>query len=524
MAFNPARMQRTAQKQRQLLMQVEEVIEDRMWSLLPGPQTTAAETEAFETLFGGRAGGGKSALLLILASQHHQNSVIFRRVYPNLKEMILKSQEMLLGTGASYNSQDKIWRGLPGGRILEFGAVQLEDSKFNYRGRAHDLKCFDELTEFSESIYEFLIGWTRTHIRGQRCRVISTCNPPSSREGTWVKKRWAPWIDPKYKGPKAGPGEVRYFARLPSMLNEKPVDEQEIMTYVPKGSILLRKLIADRQYEIECPTSEPFELKDGDRTEMIEPVSRTFIPATLADNPFIDSTYRRTLMAMPEPVRSQLLYGDFSIDPDVEDEWQLIPTKWVKMAQERWQKHPPTGQSALGVDVARGGEDNTVIAARHYTWVAPLKIKPGASVPSGKDSAIAVREEMVSNDVEVYVDVVGVGSSCFDFLIDMEVVAWACNAGERSDRLDRSGVLGFPNKRSQWAWNLREIFNPDNGYQPAIPPDDVELEEELITPRWEKRGDKIYVESREELMKADRLGRSPDRLSSLMLAFSDFRE
>lgn len=496
------------------------------WHILPGPQQQAAECEAFELLFGGRAGGGKSGLLLALPVLQHQNSIIFRRVYPNLKEMELKSEEMLEGSGASYNGMKKLWRGIPGNRTLEFGAVQYTETVSNYRGRAHDLKGFDELTEFTEYQFEFLTGWTRTHIKGQRCRVIATCNPPSDREGIWVKRRWAPWIDPRYPYEKARPGEVRWFARVPSLILGQALTVGEIASYLPEGARFLRKVPHSSQFEFET-SPEPFIFHvteiEGHEPEEIEPVSRSFIPATLADNPFIDASYKRTLMALPEPLRSQLLYGDFSIDiGTAASEWQLIPLAWVREAQARWTMNPPTTQHALGVDVARGGEDNTVLCSRHYTWIDKLMIHPGGSVPSSADSARHAASAAFSKNVPINVDTVGVGAGVYDFLIEWGYNGYSCNGGGAATRRDRKGVLEFSNLRSQWAWNLREIFDPANGFFPAIPPDDEQLEEELTIPQWRRQGGRIIVESREELMDAERLGRSPDRLSALMYAFSDF--
>ena len=46
--------------------------------------------------------------------------------------------------------------------------------------------------------------------------------------------------------------------------------------------------------------------------DVIQPKSRTFIPARVTDNPYYtDSGYVATLQSLPEPLRSQMLYGDF---------------------------------------------------------------------------------------------------------------------------------------------------------------------------------------------------------------------
>jgi hypothetical protein len=47
---------------------------------------------------------------------------------------------------------------------------------------------------------------------------------------------------------------------------------------------------------------------------VIRPKSRTFLPAFVQDNPYLMATdYVTTLQGLPEPMRSQLLFGDFSV-------------------------------------------------------------------------------------------------------------------------------------------------------------------------------------------------------------------
>jgi hypothetical protein len=46
-------------------------------------------------------------------------------------------------------------------------------------------------------------------------------------------------------------------------------------------------------------------------------------------------------------------------------EFQVIPTAWIEAAQERWRENGSCGpMTAIGVDVAPGGDDRTVVAAR----------------------------------------------------------------------------------------------------------------------------------------------------------------
>lgn len=69
--------------------------------------------------------------------------------------------------------------------------------------------------------------------------------------------------------------------------------------------------------------------------EVIKPKSRTFIPASVTDNVYYaEGGYIATLQALPEPLRSKMLFGDFTAGKE-ESEWQVIPSAHVKLAQER---------------------------------------------------------------------------------------------------------------------------------------------------------------------------------------------
>src|SRR5262249_44963042 len=126
--------------------------------------------------------------------------------------------------------------------------------------------------------------------------------------------------------------------------------------------------------------------------------------------------YVRTLQALPEPMRSQFLYGDFSAGSE-DDPWQVIPTEWVRQAMARWTETPPVGvpQSCLGVDVARGGGNKTVITRRYGSWFDRLRKYPGESTPDGQSvCSLVIRAH--EGSAPVHVDVLGVGASVYDLL------------------------------------------------------------------------------------------------------------
>ena len=89
---------------------------------------------------------------------------------------------------------------------------------------------------------------------------------------------------------------------------------------------------------------------------------------------------------------------------------------------------------------------------------------------------------------------------------------------EKATSLDKSGRLSFFNLRSQCWWQMREDLDPDAENGICLPPDS-DLLKELCAPRWELSGMAIKVESRDDII--DRVGRSPDRASALILARMD---
>lgn len=463
-------------------------MDTRLWKPLPGPQTMAYYSQADELLYGGSAGGGKTDLLVGMPINEHRRAIIFRREYTQLKDMVDRSKEIVQSNGR-YNENANTWRGLPGvtgGRVLEFAAMQREADWQKFRGRAKDYYGFDELTEFVRMQYKSVIAWNRTTVPGQRCRVVCASNPPSSSDGEWVIEYWSPWLDEQHPQP-ASAGELRWFA----MIDGKDVEVESAKSFDHKG-------------------------------QTIKPKSRTFVPARVTDNPFLMATdYMTTLQNLPEPLRSQLMFGDWKAGRK-EDPWQIIPTRWVELAQKRWREmsRPDLPLTALGVDVARGGDDKTAIAPRYGAWFGSVITYPGSETPNGPIVAGLVLKEHTHFEADIHIDVIGVGASVYDALREHTQRAVGVNFAGKSEAHDRSGKLGFVNVRAEAYWKLREALDPDYGTNIALP-DDPELKSDLCAPRWSLKTNGIQVESKEEIIK--RIGRSPDKgdavaLSNLIVA------
>ena len=456
-----------------------------MWLPNPGPQTDAYLSEADEVFYGGQAGGGKTDLEIGLALTAHTRSLLLRRTNKEASGLVERMAE-IVGSRDGWSSQANTWR-FPE-RLVDIGGVQLEEDKQKYKGTPHDLICFDEISDFTESQYTFIIGWNRAANPLQRCRIVGAGNPPTRPEGLWVIKRWAAWLDPQHPHP-AQPGELRWYTT-----------------------------INGKDTEVDGPGPHTIE---GEPTP-ITARSRTFIPAKLSDNPDLSATnYASVLAALPEELR--LAYRDGRFDTSLRDDaFQTIPTAWIRAAQERWKPTPPVGvpMCAIGADVAQGGADRSVLAPRHDGWYAPLLVKDGVETPDGKTYAgfvIANRR----NNARVIIDIGGGwGGDAFAHLRENQIDAVGYMGVKASLRRTVDNTLKFTNVRTETYWRFREALDPSQeGGSPIALPPDAELVSDLCAPTYEVTPNGIKVEPKEKV--CDRLGRSTDKGDAVVMAWSD---
>ncbi len=473
-------------------------LSEHLWRAQVGRQSEAADSLAFITGYGGAAGGGKSDLIAGLSLTEHQRTAIFRREKVQTEGIIQRMTE-ILGATDGYNSQKSAWRittsNVP--RLIEFAGLDNPTDHQKWQGRPHDFKAYDEVTEQRESQVRFTMGWTRSNDPAQRCRVLMTFNPPTTADGRWVISYFGPWLDPNHPNP-AKPGELRWFTTI-------------------KGE------------DVECPDGRSFVLFRGEplydfdpsefsAEKIIAPRSRTFVPSRVTDNYFyVRSGYIQTLQSLPEPLRSQMLDGDFSAGVE-DDPWQVIPSTWVDAAMARWQpRDTPGAMESMGVDPAAGGRDNMTIYRRHGTWFDyPIRI-PGVEIPQERAGPIAAGH-VISNRSDkavVHADVIGWGLSCCNFLTANGVQVVPINFANGSKGKTKDGTLEFTNLRAEIIWRMREELDPTNPYPIALPPD-PRLRRDLCSYRWELRPTGILIESKEVQKK--RLGHSPDDGDACCLA------
>lgn len=216
-------------------------------------------------------------------------------------------------------------------------------------------------------------------------------------------------------------------------------------------------------------------------------------------------------------VYANRVLGDFHAG----DEDTVVPLRWAEAAMERWAEWDDAGRPGLpgphrdGVDVARSGEDKTVIAIRRGPVLAELR---RSSKEDTMQTAGRVKGHLDSDpEATAVVDVIGIGAGVLDRLREQGCKAEPFNASAGTKNTDATGELGFSNTRSAAWWLLRELLDPSRGSDLALPPDDLLLGD-LTAPKWKVlSGGKIQVESKDDIRK--RIGRSTDDGDGVVQSF-----
>jgi Terminase large subunit, T4likevirus-type, N-terminal/Terminase RNaseH-like domain len=242
------------------------------WTPYPKQQLAIElASKCFELLFGGSAGPGKSMMLRgyacdYAASHPGAHVAIVRRTLPQLRQTHGLHLPSMLDGKAKENRSDFTWL-FPNGSLIRFISLPNAGDEQDYKSAEFDLLLFDELTEFLESQYTFMLSRVRS-ARGHRAHVVCTSNP----EGVgfrWVKRRFVSPrpedLAPDQEYPRAG--------------------EPWTPPVIEKGQVL---------------TWQP---------------TRCYLPATLADNPGLMKSnpgYIQQLQSLPDSrMRRALVEGDW---------------------------------------------------------------------------------------------------------------------------------------------------------------------------------------------------------------------
>ena len=181
------------------------------------------------------------------------------------------------------------WRWPRAGKI-KFSHLQFETTVYDWQGAQITLICFDELTHFTAHQFFYMVSRNRSTC-GVRPYIRATCNPDAD---SWVANFLAWWIDPESGFPiPERAGVLRYFIRVSEKIvwADRPDD---LMQYLPR--------LEDLPPGVDPPS----------------PISVTFIPATVFDNPAlmrVNPEYFSWLLSLPLLERERLLGGNWKIRP-----------------------------------------------------------------------------------------------------------------------------------------------------------------------------------------------------------------
>lgn len=468
--------------------QAQSIVGDWKWKANPGPQNEAYWSEADIIYYGGAGYGGKTDLGLGLAFNRHRRSFVVRRRFADLGYITDRAIE-INGTRQGFRSKPHPRITTSDGRIIDFGAANNVGDEQARQGFPIDYLYVDEAAQFAESQIRFWMGWIRSNDENQRTQVVFGSNPPLSEEGLWLFKMFAPWLDPAHPNP-AMPGELRWFVRN---------DDDQLVDVGGPGKHLVngKELIAE---------------------------SYTFIRAKADDNPYLTDEYRKKLDGLPPHLRAAIRDGDFKASLR-DHSYQLIPSAWIQLSQSQWTSSPPHGvpQCAIGVDVAQGGEDSTILAPRHDGWFGPLIEFKGRETPDGLAVAGVVMSHRRDNS-QVIIDLGGgYGGSAFEQLKrNIANYVRGYKGSEATVKRTSDGNLRFFNVRAAAYYAVYEALNPDQpGGQRLILPPDAELFADLCSIRIdEKAPDNIIkLEPKKDLVK--RIGRSTNKSDAVVMAWWD---
>lgn len=163
----------------------------------PTPKQAAfLKLDCLEALYGGAAGGGKSDALLMAALEYVHvpgyAALLLRRTYADLAlpgAIMSRAKDWLIPKGVPWNDKEKRFT-FPSGASLNFGYLDTDADRYRYQGAELQFIGFDELTQFAEKAYRYLLSRLR-RLQGVEVPLRARgASNPGGLGHDWVRRRF----------------------------------------------------------------------------------------------------------------------------------------------------------------------------------------------------------------------------------------------------------------------------------------------------------------------------------------------
>ena len=366
----------------------------------PGFQEKVFGCKADIAIIGGSAGGGKTMALIVevLKWTHLKDfaAVFFRRTMKQIRNtggLLAESKKWYL-EGELAESILK-WR-FPSGAEVDFEGIEYEKNLDDYMGAQIPLIVFDELTEFEERMFWFMISRNRAIIEWSdggfnyafKPYVRASCNP---KPNSWVARLLEWWIDQDtgYPIPERD-GVIRYMVNF-------------------KNTIYW----GDTKDEVIAACPELFERMDKldnsiNKYDLIK--SFTFIRGTLADNKILTRNspeYYASLLSLSEEDQARYLDGNWKISNDGKDLFESMALQ--NIFQDAYYSQGTTKNRYIVIDAARYGQDLCTIYVFEGWVVIRITVFQLSSSQEVVDETELLRRDLNISRENIMVDQDGLG-------------------------------------------------------------------------------------------------------------------
>jgi hypothetical protein len=474
---------------------------EKVHAAQPGAQEDFLASSVTELFFGGEAGGGKSWALcqdfLYDVDNPNANGILFRRTYPDLEDLIHKALDHFCGFNPKFN-ESKHQFIFPSGARFRFSHLQHVNAIFTHAGQEYSHIDWDEVCHFPYMPYQFLFSRLRSTDSKLTTRVRSTGNPDG--EGVlWVKARF---ID------KLKPYEIGWFKTENDRdLRASPKQEKKLFELAKLPPI-------ERAGQLELyPDVKGF-------------ISRMWIPTVRAENKALmdnDPNYESMLDQLPESKKRAYKFG---IWDQFDVPFQVVSTKSWQDALNGANKKQH-GVAAVGADYAESGDKCTLVSGRGNQ---PMRIREWPGMKTTEFAKLVYNEHNYYGKKQCFtgVDAVGPGVGVYHSLEETDIKDRIEACKHKDEQFDfkyekQIIKLHFNCWRTQAWWQFKEDMESGQVDLSLLQTKEFYydnlhfLQEEVLSHTYKIENGVVKIVSKNDLRKADSLGRSPDRADALVI-------